>query len=175
MKVSTLILVVTIIGSIAFLISLLIVILGKKVGESGGRKQQIKIGEWVNVGTNSVLALVIITAAVALAPLALTFWKPFVVADAYSRILITGMVLDEHQSPADNVDINIIRSYDGSYDTIRWTTGMQGNFTIPLKNAKPDENYEIICSKTGYQITRVSFGFNVIPFPITLLKKGGEE
>lgn len=171
MKVESLSLLITIIGLISFLVSLLIVILGKKVGERGGGKQQIKIGNYIDIGTNSVLTLVIITAAFAIAPLALTYWKPDVTSDDYSKIQISGYVSDESRTPAENVKISIVRNFENSFDTISKMSDLQGSFMMSIKNAKPSEEYEIICDKDGYHISRVSFGFNVITFPITLKKK----
>ena len=74
MKVEFLGIIITIAGLIFCAISLAIIILGKKVGERG--QQKISISKYVELNTNSVLTLVIITAFIALAPIALTYWKP---------------------------------------------------------------------------------------------------
>ncbi|MCD4732009.1 MAG: hypothetical protein K8R74_15490 [Bacteroidales bacterium] len=171
MKVEAISLLITIIGLIAFLISLMIIILGKKVGERG--KQQIKVSNYIEIGTNSVLMLVIITGTFALAPLALTYWKPDVTADEYTKIHVNGFVNDEDGVPADNAKIYFVRNYKESFDTISMTASSQGSFHMVIENAKPSEQYEIICSKSGYNIFRVSFGFHIISFPITL-KRGIE-
>lgn len=172
MKIESLSLLITIIGLISFLISLMIIILGKKVGERG--RQQIKISNYIEIGANSVLMLVMITATFAIAPLAFTYWKPEVTADEYSKILINGYVNDENGIPADNVKINIVRNYKERFDTISKMSSSQGSFIMTIDNAKPSEQYEIICSKSGYNISRISFGFNIISFPITLKKEGPE-
>lgn len=74
MSVSTISVIITIAGIIFFGISLAIIILGKKVG-AGNTPQHIKLGK-LEVNTNSVVTLLIITAVFALAPLGLSYWKP---------------------------------------------------------------------------------------------------
>ena len=174
MKVEALTMLVTIFGLISFMISMFIIFFGKRVGEKSGGLQRIKVGKYVEIGTNSVLMLVLITATFSIAPLALTYLKPEITAKEYSMVLVHGYVVLDDGSPANNVDINVIRLYKQAADTVKIKSGLQGNFMIPLENAKPKEQYEITWSKKGYSDERVSFGFNQIPFPIRL-EKGGDN
>lgn len=174
MRVEFLNIIVTVSGLIFFTISMAIILLGKKVGEKGGLRQKIKVGKYIEVGTNSVLTLVLITAAFSIAPLALTYWKPEITSREYSVVLVHGYVILEDGSPAENVNINIIRTYKKKLDTLKTKSGRQGNFMIPIENAKPKERYEIVWSMEGYTDSRVSFGFNQIPFPIRL-ERGGDN
>ena len=74
MRVSTLGLIITIAGIIFVGVSLVIIFLGKKVGDSN-ESQRIKIGDF-ETSTNSVLALVIIAALFTLTPLSFSHWYP---------------------------------------------------------------------------------------------------
>ena len=172
MKIELLNLLVTIAGLCFFMVSLAIILLGKRVGEKNSGQQKIKVGKYIEVGTNSVLALVLITAAFAITPLAFTYWKPELTAKEYTIVLIYGYVILEDGTPADDVAIRIIRTYKEDSDTLKTKTGRQGNFSIPIEDAKPREKYEIVCVKPGYNETTLSFGFNEIPFPVILRKDG---
>jgi len=184
MKISALGLIISLAGVIFFSVCLLLVLLGKKVGERGA--QSVKVGEYVNVRTNSVLMLVIISAAVLLTPIALAYWKPdlsdyvhksTLTADylhiAELSVSVYGAVLLEGGIPANDVAIEVIRSYAESLDTLRTTSDEQGCFNIKLASPRPNERYRITWTKAGYGQRRLQFGFNEIPQ--TLVLKLGDE
>jgi hypothetical protein len=171
MKVTSLMLIITLVGLVSFMISLLIIFLGKRVGEKGSGQQQIKISNYIQIGTNSVLMLVIITAAFAISPLALTYWKPDVTAEAeeYSKITLGGHVYDENEQPALSVDLFVIREYDGKMDTAaKLSTGRHGEFSVPLENCKPSERFWVVCYKPGDYIGREMFTFNYFNSSISI-------
>ncbi len=184
MKVELMGVIITIAGLIFFTVSLAIIILGKKVGDKG--QQKISISKYVEVNTNSVLTLVLITACIALAPIALTYWKPDLsnyvdkneVAKSYLAlkdlsITIYGIVIYDDGRWANDVKVELIRNYENSADTITERTGQQGNYTIEIQQAKPKEKYTIIWYKDGYAQQKLNFGFNQIPYPLKLTKEGG--
>lgn len=186
MKIDTLNIIVTIAGLLFVAVSLAIIILGKKVGGNQSQPQKIKIGGNIEVNTNSVLTLTIITACIAIAPLALTYWKPELsehihkddVAKDYLSLKdlsidVYGAAVVENGQFASNVDIEVVRSYMGSLDTIRTQTGEQGDFLLKLMHAKPEEEYRISWAKPGYVRKNLRFRFNAYPYPITLTKEGG--
>ena len=182
MKVEFLGIIITIAGLIFCAISLAIIILGKKVGERG--QQKISISKYVELNTNSVLTLVIITAFIALAPIALTYWKPnltnYIDKNEVDRdylalkdltITIYGIVIYDDGRWASDVKVELIRSYNNWADTLTERTGQQGNYTIEILQAKPKEKYTIIWYKDGYAQQNLNFGFNQIPYPLKLSRE----
>lgn len=186
MKVTLLNTIVTLSGIFFFTVSLAVVVLGKKVGGKQSGSQKIKVGNYVEVNTNSVLTLVLITACFAITPLALTYWKPeltdyvakselpgkYLSIDDLSIDVYGAAVLEDGRF-ANNVDIEIIRTSRGYADTLKTTTGEQGDFLIKLSKAKPDEEYAISWAKPGYVRKNLRFRFNAYPYPITLTRQGG--
>jgi hypothetical protein len=186
MRVDLLSTIITVAGLIFFTISLAIILLGKRVGEKDSGQQTIKVGKYIELSTNSVLTLVLITACFSIAPLAFTYWKPelsnYIPKDELSRsylaikdlsVIIHGAVVLEDGRFADNVKITVIRSYKQSADTLGYQTGEQGDFYIELEQPKPKETYTITWARPGYAKKTLRFGFNEIPFPLILNKEGG--
>ncbi len=186
MRVDLLGAIITIAGIIFFLFSLALIFLGKKIGGDDKTPQKVKVGKYVEISTNAVLMLVLITACFAMAPLALTFWKPdlsnyvhksdlaknYLAIDDLSMI-VHGVVLDQEKRFADSVDIVVIRGEAQQSDTLHDMTDEQGMFYIELHEARPMEKYSIIWQKPGYSERRVSFRFNEIAYPLVLEKEGG--
>jgi hypothetical protein len=186
MKIELLGAIVTASGLIFFTISLAIIVLGKKVGDGTSEQQKITIGKYVEINTNSVLTLVLITACFSLAPIAFTYWKPqlanYVDKNEISKeylpikdlsVMIYGVVVLDDGNWADDVKIQVIRQLDGIQDTTYEKTGQQGEFKINIIQSKPRERYSIIWSKEGYVPQKFYFGFNEIPFPLKLSREGG--
>lgn len=185
MKVTILSAIVTIAGIIFLVLCLAIIFLGKKVGEQNGGRQKIKVGN-IEVNTNSVITLVLIAACIIIAPLGFAYWKPqlsdYVAKEEISEkylslkdlsVVIHGAVILEDGQFADRVNIEIVRQYKDTADTLRDMSGEQGDFYVELENAKPKEKYSITWTKPGYARKTLRFGFNEIPFPIVLSKQGG--
>lgn len=181
MKVELLGIIITIAGLIFFTISLAIIILGKKVGEKG--QQKISVSKYIEVNTNSVLTLVLITACIALAPIALTYWKPdlsnYIDKNEIDKnylalkdltIEVYGSVKYDNGKWAKDVKIELIRNYNNFSDTLDQRTGEQGNYFIEISKAKPKENYTIIFDQSGYAQQKLNFGFNRIAQSFTLTK-----
>lgn len=185
MKITLISTIITVAGLIFTVFSLLIVFLGKKVGEKEKGPQKIKIGKYVEVNTNSVIMLVLIMVFLSIAPLGFTYWKPelsnyieksevekkFMPLKDLSLQIYGAVVLDDG-SWAKNVKIEVIRDYKHKADTLVERTGEQGEFFIELNQAKPEERYSIIWSLKGYSSKKLSFGFNNYPFPLKLSKIG---
>ncbi len=169
MKIALLNLLVTIAGLVFFTTSLAIILLGKRVGEKDSGQQKIKVGKYIEVDANSIITLVLITAFLSIAPLAFTYWKPELTAKEYTIVIVYGYVILDNGTPAADVEIVIIRTYKEESDTMKTKkTSEQGNFSIPIENAKPGEKYEIVCMKPGYNKKTLNFGFNDMPFAVTL-------
>jgi hypothetical protein len=186
MKIELLGFLITMAGLVFFTISLVIIILGKKVGDNTTQQQLIKVGKYVEINANSVIALLLITGSISLAPIAFTYWKPqlsnYVDKNEIDKeyfplkdlsIIIYGAAVLENGKWADNVKIEVIRRLGEKVDTLVDKTGQQGEFFIDLKQTKPKEKYTIIWSKEGYVQQKLNFGFNEIPFPLRLSREGG--
>jgi hypothetical protein len=182
MRLDTLGTVVSLAGIVFFAAALVIVVLGKKVGDGTG-PQRIKVGKFVDLETNSVLTLCLIALVPAIAPLALNYWKPdlkyYVAPDDLSRsylalkdlsVSIYGSVLLEGGGFADDVGITIVRTGPTRVDTLHTETDQQGQFLIQLDRARPKEHYIVTWRKAGYAPKTLRFGFNEIPFPLVLTK-----
>lgn len=169
MNINTLSVIVTISGIIFFAISLAIIILGKKVGDSNN-PQYIKL-KGIEIKTNSVVTLLIITAVISLTPIGLSYWKPGL-DDYVSRktietdyipleglsLTIRGNVIDE-RGWADDVKIKVSRSLGEISSVTDSETDQMGFFVIDLANVKPKERYELYLKKEGYDDILFKFGF----------------
>ena len=175
-------------GLIFFGITLAIIILGKKVGDEKAGPQRISVGKYVELRTNAVLTLAMITLVPAVGPLALKTWKPdltnYVTRDEVSRLYlpikdlsltIHGSVLLETKDFAANVGIEVVRTTPDTMYTQRYETDEQGQFYIELNGVRPKEHYDITWTKSGYGKKRLKFGFNEIPFPLVLSREGAEK
>ncbi len=184
MKLDQLQTIISFAGIAFFAVALLIILLGKKVGAEG-QPQRVVIGKYVDLRTNSVLMLAVITLLPACGPLALTYWKPdlrgYVAPDELSRsylalkdlsLIVHGGVLIQNGGFADDVDITVARSTPGGRDTtLHYVTDEQGQFYIELLAPKPREQYAVTWSKAGYVKKTVRFGFNELPFPLVLQRE----
>jgi len=183
MKVSLLGAIITISGVIFFASNLAIIILGKKVGEGG--QQKVKIGSYVDLSTNSVLLLILITAIYALTPTFLTYWNPrlddYIHEDDLDKkylpledlsLSIRGTVVLQGGEWAKDVNVRVIRTLGESETTVEEKTGQQGDFQIDLLNAKPKERYVLTLSKKGYSKKTLRFGFLEINSNYRLSKEG---
>jgi len=176
MKLESVQLIITFAGLIFFSTSLAIILIGKKVGDTDAGPQKIKVGKFVEVSTNSVLMLLIISACIALAPISLAYWKPelsdYVKKDeaykAFIPLEIHGVVFDNNGNPANNIDIEIFRYLDNSVHKVIKKTVPRPVFSIRLKEPRPYEEYKITWYKKGFAKAQRDFAFNVIPFEITL-------
>lgn len=169
MTISNLNVIITIAGIIFFAVALVIVILGKKVGE-GNSPQMIKLKN-IELKTNSVITLLIITAAFALGPLALSYMYPDV-ENYVSReklhkdyipldglvLTIRGNVIGESNA-VNNVNVKVKRTIGSNITELTDSTDQMGFFAIDLDNVKPKERYELLLKKDGYQDIRYKFGF----------------
>ncbi len=169
MNVSTLSFIITIAGIVFFAISLSIIILGKKVGD-GNTPQQIKLGG-LDLRTNSIITLLIITAVFSLAPLGLSYWKPdlsnYIHREELSTnylslsdlsLNIRGNVIDE-TGWSNGVKIKVRRTLGEVSKTIEDKTDQMGSFNIDLQNVRPKERYELNLKKDGYEDVLLRFGF----------------
>jgi len=68
--------IITLSGIVFISVSLVIVFLGKKVGEEGSPQQKIRVGRYIEFSTNSIITLILIATCFSIAPLALSYWKP---------------------------------------------------------------------------------------------------
>lgn len=177
---------VAISGIIFVLISLAIILLGKKVGEGG--KQIIKIGNKVDISTNSAITLVLIFSVLVVVPLVLKYWKPDLsnymhkteVEDNYLyldnlAILVYGPVLFENEQLADSVEIELVRHHHQSSDTTRYQLKDKGYYEISLMDASPDAEFTLVWKKPGYIKERFDFKFNRIRLTRTLRPVGRER
>ena len=194
MKVDLLGTIITLSGLVFFAFSLAIIFFGKRVGESKGGLQKIKIAKYVEINTNSVLTLVIITACFSLAPLVIFTWKvdpaQYVSKDDLENSYILKKEVDAHYIsradlslavhgslqfesgiPASQVKYTIARGESGS-DVIKTdTTDIQGLFYINLDKPNPSEKYTITWEKDGYYSARRSFELNRYPIAQILRKE----
>ena len=169
MYINTLSVIVTISGILFFAVGLIIIILGKKVGE-GNNPQYIKLRN-TEIRTNSVITLLIITAVIALGPLSLSYMRPDIenyigknklnkdyIALKDLILTIRGNVIDEGGF-ANKVKIKINRTLGNSSIVETSDTDQMGFFAIDLLNVKPRERYELHLQKEGYKDIRYRFGF----------------
>lgn len=179
---------ISIAGLVFFAIALAIIILGKKVGGDRAGPQRITVGKYVDIRTNSVLTLAIITLVPAIGPLVLKTLKPdlsnYVPRDEIRRsylalndlsLIIHGGVLLDTREFADNVQIDVVRKTGDSTSTQHYQTDQQGQFYIELNSVRPKERYDIVLSKPGYAKKTLCFGFNEIPFALVLSREGVEQ
>ena len=173
MRVDLLSTIITLSGIVFFAVSLAIIVLGKKVGEKGGESQKIKVGKYVELSTNSVLSLVIITALFSLTPLILKYssiklddyiplseLKKNYIAIKDLSLYVHGSVTYEDKTIADNVKIKFKRKHGGVEEEKSYETDIQGAYGIPLENIKPDEEFEFVVSKDGYKALPRRFSYN---------------
>lgn len=177
--------IITISGIIFFAISIAIIFFGKKVGVEGGQ-QNIRIGKYVDLQTNSVLALTIITASFSITPLILTYYKPnlaeYISKEELSenylskndlRFEITGAVFSNDQVLIDDVDINV-KNLNNDPVSVKKIQEI-GYYNIEIDDVKPDQEYLITWSKDGYLDKNFRFRFNFIRSAIYLNKKTGVD
>ena len=181
MKVDILGVFITISGLIFFAISLTIIFLGKKVGGEE-EQQKIKIGKYVDLKTNSVLALIFITASFSLTPLVLTYYKPDLsnyiskkdLSEKYLpkdelKFQITGAMCFDNELPADDVKIDVMNS-TGEPVTVK-IDQEPGYYDIVIDKINPEQDYTVTWSKEGYTEKNFRFRFNFIRSEINLNKK----
>jgi len=161
--------------------------------------QKIRIGERLEVKTNSVIMVVIICALFTLSPLGLAYWKPdlknykhmdeiekdyisykdlslSIIGQVYERkIVIENQREIEKNEYADSDDIILEQKIDDDWQVIKTeTTDRQGsfNFLLPPPPVRLNDKYRITWKKIGFKHGKETFLYSWKNCEIHLKKEG---
>ena len=200
MKISTIETIIVLAGIFFIVISLGIIIFGKKVGGRAGESQKIKYGNF-EVNLNSVLMVLFLCILFAASPLILHYWKidpndytsnktveeyfmsNKIVKRDYMKIAeltlnINCFVLEENNETvkfANNVQVSAQRiDHEGPIQVFNGETDSMGNLTFCLSDIQINKNYKITWSKNNYQEVQQNLRFGNLNYPITLTNRGNQ-
>ena len=182
MDITLLCYIVTACGLIFLALALGVYAFGKKSPGKQDEPERIKLGKNIDLKTSQVFSVILLTAVLAALPLVLIYLKPDLVKPADTEFLslkdlnlnIYGGAVLEDGRFAKAVDIEVIRTYKEKVDTLKFQTDEQGQFLVKIPQAKPDEEYRISWTKSGYAMENRRFFFNAYPCAIRL-SKGGDN
>lgn len=185
---------ITIAGIAFCAFSLMIIFLGKKVGEQGGRLQKIEFGKFT-IQMNSALTLVFIMALLATGPIILkyVYFDPasvtlnsVVKSDFISRetvekeyirvkdMRIHGLVTVGENNPA-RANVYLLQSKSSKCDTLQTVrASRQGDFDMlcnHLQSLNSDADYELVINLPDYQPERKIIDFKSLVIPTVNLGK----
>lgn len=185
MKIELLGTIITFAGLACLAVSMAIILLGKKVGQDGSGPQKIKFSKYIEVNTNSVVSLVLITACFTIAPLVLTYLNPDMADGVDSKTLrekylaiddltidIVGPVTLENKEPAEDVSIRVERRRGDSTKVLTRDAGPGGYLDYTLDSVLLSDVYTIFWNNEGYPENKLTFRLNKIKFPRRLRKEG---
>lgn len=201
MKISTIETIIVLAGIFFIVVSLGIIIFGKKVGGRAGENQKIKYGNF-EVNLNSVLMVLFLCILFAASPLILHYWRidpsdftsnktieesfmsKEIVKRDYMKIAdltlnINCFVLEKDSEStikfADRVQVIAQRIDNGGpIQVFNGETDSMGNLTFCLSDIQINKNYKITWSKNNYQEVQQNLRFGNINYPITLTNRGNQ-
>jgi hypothetical protein len=168
---------VTLLGFLLCLFSMLLIVIGEKsVGEPGS-PQTIKFKD-LEVKTNSVLMLLIVSVVVAALPLVLLHYRPVPPVPATTlpekrQLYITGYVHRPDGTPLEGARVVLLRlTPDGHQEQLNEQLAeSDGFFEIPPQSLGQGDRLKLITSKTRYVNQTLILGVDSLTYPAVLVQK----
>ena len=170
---------VTLLGFLLCLFSMVFIVLGKKTVGERGSPQVIKFKE-LEVRTNSVLMLFIVSVVVAALPLLLLHYRPVPSGPPVSTaplpekhpLYITGYVHKPDGTPLEGAQVELFKlGPDGSSQkSIEQFAESDGSFAMAQLLAQGDR-LKVTTTKPGYVNQTLILGIDSLNYPAVLVQK----
>jgi hypothetical protein len=151
--------------------------MGKRIAGDKGTPQIIKYKE-LEVKTNSVIMLMIISVAVALSPLYFLHFKPIqpIQLSKKPSLEIMGMVRDSsNKIISEEAIVKFAKTNNEGVIIPLFETKVDynGTFSYRLPEEEKESNASVIIEKSGYQVQSLTIGPSRVMIPILLSEKKG--
>lgn len=183
----TLSLIVTVLGIILSIFSMLLIFLGKRIQGTSG-KQQISY-KGIEVRTDAVILLICISVSAAIIPLYFQYklnlknypekisqleQQLIEINKGQKKFTVQGYIFDgESKQPLEGAHIRVLRITDIPPEQIGTIgpTDDQGSYNQCLEFAGPSDRLRLVAEKTGYSSQEIVISKDNVTFPPLLIKK----
>ncbi len=172
--------VVTILGIVLCVFSMALIVAGKRLPGDKGKAQVIKFKQ-LEIRTNAVITLLIVSVVVAVAPLAMLFYtsKEGEGFDKQGKFFIVGRVEDESGRSLEGATAKVVQvDRNGKAVPIEEKTiGTDGafDFKVSLDTMMGDNNIRLETDKPGYRKQTIIMQLKQLNVPAVLIKSKGNE